>query len=68
MILNAEGSFLAVRPPPKSIFPLPFLCTKLTQSPVIKQVKVIFLSDGRQAKMLLDRIHAVSLKINVEES
>lgn len=53
-------------PTPTSISPLPSLWKKLTLSPVIKWV--IFFSDERQAKMMLNRIHAVSSKINVGET
>ena len=67
-ILNVfcfKGSFLQYPHPHINLHP-PSLCTKLKQSPVIKWV--IFVSDERQAKMMLNRIHAVSLKINVGET
>ena len=61
-----KGSFLQYPHPHINLPPLPSLCTKLTQSLVIKWV--IFGNDERQAKMMLNRIHAVSLKINVGET
>ena len=68
-ILNVfcfKGSFLQYPHPHINLPPLPSLYTKLTQSPVIKWV--IFGKNERQAKMMHNRIHAVSLKINVGET
>ena len=65
-VLCFKGSFLQYPHPHINLPPLPSLYTKLTQSPVIKWV--IFGNDERQAKMMLNRIHAVSLKINVGET
>ena len=67
-ILNVfcfKGSFLQY-PHPHINLPPPFLMHKIDPVPVIKWL--IFVSDERQAKMMLNRIHAVSLKINVGET